>query len=128
LIAIYGPRAAGEVQRLRINSERRIFVVLDTGGGYIQCAPQTAPPAIYCEAQSAENWPVLARILTPARVAQLRAAGFADPRRAPNYWKIYPTSDYSDAAIAEELLTILHDIYRYEGVPTLEFKTEKGKG
>jgi len=56
LIAIYGPRAAGEIQRLRINIERRIFVVLDTGGGYIQCAPQTAPPAIYCEAQSAESW------------------------------------------------------------------------
>ena len=64
LIAIYGPRASGEIQRLRINMERRIFVVLDTSGGYIQCAPQTAPPAIYCEAQSAESWPVLARILT----------------------------------------------------------------
>jgi hypothetical protein len=128
LIAIYGPRASGEIQRLRINMERRIFVVLDTGGGYIQCASQTAPPAIYCEAQSAESWPVLARILTPARVAQLRAAGFADPGRAPNYWKIYPTNEYSDAAIAEELLTILHDIYGYEGVPTLEFKTEKDKG
>lgn len=71
---------------------------------------------------------MLARILTPARVAGLRAAGFADPGRAPNYWKIYPTDKHEDTAIAEELLTILHDIYGYEGVPPLKFKTEKGNG
>jgi len=46
----------------------------------------------------------------------------------PNYWKIYPTGEYSDAAIAEELLTILDDICGYKGVPTLKFKTEKDKG
>lgn len=128
LLAIYRPRVSGEIQRLRINVDRRIFVVFDTGGGYVQCAPQTSPNAIYCEAQSAESWPVLARILTADRVARLRAAGFADPGRAPNYWKNYPISDFSDAAIAEELLTVLYEIYGHEGVPALKFATEKGKG
>ena len=87
LLATYGPRVTGEIQRLRINFERHIFVVFETGGGYVQCAPQTQPPAIYCEAQSADSWPVLARILTADRVARLHAAGFADPGRTPNYWK-----------------------------------------
>ena len=85
------------------------------------------PRAIDCEAQSADSWPVLARILTPDRVARLRAAGFADPGRGPNHWKIYPVDDFSDAAISDELLTIfLHDVYGYNGSPKLEFKTEKG--
>ena|ERR1700694_3789049 len=39
LINIYGGRLGGEIQRLRINNERSIFIVLDTGGGYVQCAP-----------------------------------------------------------------------------------------
>jgi hypothetical protein len=113
---------------LRVNIDRRVFVVLDTGGGYVQCGPQSSPRAIYCEAQSAESWPVLARILTPDRVARLHAAGFADPGRAPNYWKIYPADDFTDAAIADELMTILFDVYGYNGSPKLSFKTEKGPG
>jgi hypothetical protein len=127
LINIYGARLAGEIQRLRVNIERRIFVVADTGGGYIQCGPQTSPPAIYCETQSAESWPVLARILTPPRVAQLHAAGFADPGRAPNYSKTYPLDTTRDSAIADELLTLLHDVYGYNGVPNLIFSSEKGR-
>lgn len=126
LINIYGARVSGEIQRLKVNIDRRIFVVLDTGGGYMQCGTQSSPRAIYCEAQSAYSWPVLARILTTDRVARLRAAGFADPGRGPNYWKIYPVDDFSEAAISEELLTILHDVYGYNGSPKLEFKTEKG--
>jgi hypothetical protein len=127
LINIYGTRVLGEIQRLRVNIDRRTFVyiVLDTGGGYVQCGPQPAPPAIYCEAQSAESWPVLARILTPDRLARLRAAGFSEPGRAPNYWKAYPVDRFSDAAIANELLTILYDVYGYNGSPKLEFKSEK---
>src|SRR5262249_9456842 len=104
LIAIHGKRVSGELQRLRVNIDERIFVVFDTGGGYTQCAPQPSPRAIYCEAQSADSWPVLARILTPDRVAKLRAAGYSDPGRAPNYWKTYPLDQFSDAAIANELL------------------------
>lgn len=127
LITIYGARVSGEIQRLRVNIDRRIFVVLDTGGGYIQCAPQPTPPAIYCEAQSAESWPVLARILTPDRVARLHATGFADPGRAPNYWKTYPIAELSDAAIANELLTVLYEVYGYNGAPKLKFATEKGR-
>jgi hypothetical protein len=90
--------------------------------------PQTSPQAIYCEAHSGESWAVLTRILTPERVARLRAAGFAEPGRSPNYWKTYPSDKFSDMAIAEELLTILHDIYGYDGSPKLEFATEKGRG
>lgn len=128
LIDTYAARVTGEIQRLRVNIDRPIFFVLDTEGGYVQCGPQTAPPAIYCEAQSAESWPVLARILTPDRLARLHGAGFADPGRAPNYSKAYALDQLSDAAIANELLSILYDVYGYNGVPRLKYTTEKGQG
>jgi hypothetical protein len=127
LIAAYGARVSGEVQRLRVNIDRSIYFVLDTGGGYVQCGTQSSPQAIYCEAQSAESWPVLARILTSDRVARLRTAGFSDPGRAPNYWKTYPVSEFSDTIISNELLTILYDVYGYNGSPRLQFKTERGR-
>jgi hypothetical protein len=127
LISLYGARVTGEIQRLRVNMDRQIFVVLDTDAGYVQCQPQTSPPAIYCEAQSADSWPGLASILTPERVTRLHAAGFADPGRAPNYWKAYPL-DVGDDAIASELLTILHDVYGYVGAPKLKLTTEKDDG
>jgi hypothetical protein len=127
LIRDYGTRVTGEIQRLRINLERKIFFVVETGGGYVQCGPQTSPPAIYCEAQSGESWPVLKRILTPDRIARLHAAGFADPGRAPNYWKVYAADRFSDAAISAELLTILYEVYGYNGAPKLSFATEKGR-
>lgn len=126
LITIYGSRVTGEIQRLRVNIDRQKFtwVVIDTGFGYVQCG--TAPPrAIYCEAQSAETWPVLARILTADRVAKLYAAGYADPGRAPNYSKDYSLDQFTDRAIAEELLSILYEAYAYNGVPKLDFKTEE---
>jgi hypothetical protein len=125
LIAAYGLRATAEIQRLRINLDRRIFVVFDTGAGYVQCAPYTSPPAVYCEAQSAESWPTLARLVTPDRFARLRALGFAEPGRSPNYAKIYPLDRHSDAAIAEELLTVLYDVCGYTGSPALQFKPER---
>src|SRR5579872_3651387 len=59
LISVYGKRATAEIQRLRINSDRRVFVVFETGGGYVQCEPDASPPAIYCEAQSADSWDFL---------------------------------------------------------------------
>lgn len=128
LIAVYGNRVTGEIQRLRVNVDRRVYVVLGTGGGYVQCQPQTSPRAIYCEAQSAESWPVLASILTPERVARLHTAGFSDPGRAPNYWRIYPLDEFDDDAVARELLTILFEVYRYQGLPKLAVATEKGGG
>jgi hypothetical protein len=126
LIKVYQTRVSAEIQRLRVNMDRREFVyfVLDTGGGYIQCGAQ-APRAIYCEAQSALSWPVLSRILTTERVAHLYAAGYAEPGRGPNYSKSYSIDRSSDASIAEELLTLLHDVYGYDGKPGLVFKTEK---
>jgi hypothetical protein len=107
LNAIYGTRVLGEIQRLRVNVDRWVYVVLGTDGGYIQCGTEQQPPGIYCEAQSAETWPVVARILTPERLEKLHAAGYADPGRAPNYWKVYPLDKFSDGDIAKELLTIL---------------------
>jgi hypothetical protein len=99
LIAIYGTRVTAEIQRLRINFTRRVFVAFQAGIGYVQCAPETPTTAIYCEAQSAESWAALATILTPERVARLRNAGYADPGRAPNYWKSYPADKFDEAAL-----------------------------
>jgi hypothetical protein len=86
--------------------------------------PNTSPPTIYCEAQSADSWEALASVLTPERVAVLHAAGYADPGRGPNYWKNYPIDTADDAALAREVLTILHDVYDYNGLPKLKVKTE----
>jgi hypothetical protein len=64
-------------------------------------------------------------VLTPERIARLRAAGFADPGRAPNYSKTYPAEKIDDAALASEVLTLLHDVYGYYGASKLEVKTEE---
>ncbi|MBV9511923.1 MAG: hypothetical protein JO303_16745 [Caulobacteraceae bacterium] len=125
LIKQYGPRATGEIQRLRINLDRRVYVILDAGIGYVQCEPETSPPSIYCEAQSAESWPALASVLTPERVGLLHAAGFSDPGRAPNYWRSYPLDSATDQAIADQLLQVLHDVYGYAGASPLTFRSEK---
>ncbi len=124
LIRRYGQRATGEIQRLRVNMERNVFVVLEAEIGYVQCRPETPPPAIYCEAQSPDSWPALAAVLTPDRLARLHAAGFADPGRGPNFWKVYPADTFDDAVIAGELLTILHEVYGYAGTTELKVKTE----
>ena len=120
LITVYGATTAAEIQRLRINATERVYVIFDAGIGYVQCAPETSPVAIYCEAQSAESWAALASILTPERVSLLHKAGFADPGRAPIYWKIYAVDKYSDDAIASEILTILYDVYGYTGASKLK--------
>lgn len=124
LIARYGAHVAAEIQRLRINAQNHVFTVFDPGLGYVQCKPQTPDPVLYCEAQSPESWPALATILTPERLASLHKAGYADPGRAPNYWKSYPFDKYSDAAIATEILTILYDVYGYAGATPLKVIAE----
>jgi hypothetical protein len=124
LITLYGAIVTAEIQRLRINLTRKVYVIFDAGIGYVQCGPVTAPSAIYCEAQSAESWAALATILTPERVSRLRNAGYSDPGRAPNYWKSYPLDKFNDATIASELLTILHEVYGYTGATTLSIKTD----
>ncbi len=86
--------------------------------------PETSSPALDCEAQSAESWAALATILTPDRVSRLHNAGYADPGRAPNYWKSYPFDKFSDTAIASELLKILYDVYGYAGATKLKILTE----
>ncbi|MGH6797043.1 MAG: TY-Chap domain-containing protein [Roseiarcus sp.] len=125
LIDLYGARITGEIQRLRVNLDRDIYVVFATGIGFVQCAPETHPPSIVCEAQSADAWPPLAAVLTPDRVARLHAAGFADPGREPTYLKSYPLDGSDDATIAHELIAILHDVYGYGGAQKLQVLTEK---
>lgn len=125
LIALYGPTVTVEIQRLRLNIHRRVFVAFDTGLGYAQCESQTEPDGFYCETQSADSWPVLAAVLTPERIARLHAAGYADPGRAPNYSKTYLADKITDAQLAAELLTLLHDVYGYYGATKLEVHTEE---
>jgi hypothetical protein len=127
LVELYGPRTTAEIQRLRVNLARKVFVVFDTEIGYVQCQPQTAPDLIYCEAESPQSWAALSAVLTPERLAKLHAAGYADPGRAPNYWKNYPLEQYDDAAIANEVITLLHDIYGYTGAEQLRIQTEAGR-
>jgi hypothetical protein len=128
LIGFYGAKVAAEIQRLRVNTRRRVFVAFETGIGYVQCEPNTSPPAIYCEAQSVDSWQALASVLTPERVNRLHELGFSDPGRAPNYWKNYPVDQFDDPRIAGELLTVLHDVYGYTGLPVLKFITEDTPG
>lgn len=128
LVLTYGTRVSGELQRLRINEQSRVFLVLATEIGYVQCEPGRDPEAIYCEAQSADSWPALASILTAERIERLHSAGYADPGRGPNYWKIYPADKFDNTSITRELLTILYAVYGYRGLPKLEIGTEKGKG
>jgi hypothetical protein len=125
LFVAYGARVTGEVQRLRVNLDRRVWFILDTEIGFVQCATETSPASLYCEAQSAEAWPALDSVLTPERIARLHTAGFSDPGRAPNYWRNYPVEPFDASAIARELLTVLHEVYGYRGKPALKIKTER---
>ena len=122
LITIYGARVTAELQRLRINANAspRPVAIFNVGIGYIQCMPETPEPALYCEAQSEESWPALTAIITPERLARLHAVGYADPGRAPNYSKSYPFEKYSDAVTANEILTLLFDIYGYNGMQQMK--------
>jgi hypothetical protein len=126
LVDLYGSRVTAEIQRLRVNVHRRVFVVFDTGLGYVQCESQTEPAAFYCEAQSTDSWPALAAVLTSERIARLHAVGYADPGRAPNYSKTYLADSTSDTDLAAELLTVLHDVYGYYGASGLKVITEEG--
>jgi hypothetical protein len=125
LIDIYGTRATAEIQRLRVNAARHVYTVFNAGIGYVQCMPNASPPELYCEAQSPESWPALASVLTPERVSILHTAGYNDPGRAPNYSKTYPLDKFSDAAIAEETLSILYGAYGYTGAMKLKITTER---
>ena len=125
LFAAYGARVTGELQRLRVNNDRLVWFILETGIGFVQCASQDKPASQYCEAQSADSWPALASVLTPERIARLHGLGYADPGRSPNYWRTYPLETFDDAAIARDLLTILHDVYGYRGTPRLRMASEK---
>jgi hypothetical protein len=123
LVARSGATAAAEIERLRRNAERHVFVIFDTGVGYVQCGPES-PQALYCEAQSPRSGAALTAVITPDRLARLHALGYADPGRGTNYWKRYRFDAYADAAIAADVLTVLHDVYGYDGATPLDIKTE----
>jgi hypothetical protein len=123
LIDFYGTKVTGEILRLRVNIDQKVFAVFEAGIGYVQCRPDK-PSSIYCEAQSAESWEALASVLTPERVARLHTAGFADPGRSPNFSKTYQLDQTDDTGVAREVLAILHDVYGYNGLPALKVKTE----
>ena len=127
LFNFYGTRVTGEIARLRVNMHRYVFAVFGASIGYVQCKPDASPPAIYCEAQSADSWEALASVLSSERLARLHAAGFGDPGRKQNYWKTYLADQFDDAAIAREVLTILHDVYGYTGTPELKITTEEAR-
>lgn len=125
LRASYGARIKAELQRLRLNRDRPVWVVFDVGIGYVQCAPETPKLTLYCEAQSEESWAALSAVITPERRSILRSAGYADPGRAPNYSKSYPMSSQDEVATADQILTILHSVYGYVGRIPLETRTER---
>lgn len=128
LIAAYGAKVSAEIHRLRIRQFDNVFAVFDAGIGYVQCAPLTRPrpSVLYCEAQSIDEFPPLVRILTEKRIARLHALGFSNPGRAPNYWRTYRFNRNDDQTIADQLLTVLHDVYNYDGAWPLIFSTERG--
>jgi len=128
IVARYGKRVASELQRLRVNMKKRVYFALNFDSAYVQCESSSELPGIYCEAESADSWPVLASVLTPERLAKLHAAGYVDPGYSPNYSKNYPSAKFSDDAIARELLTILFEVYGYDGRVKLDITTEKDQG
>ena len=120
----YKTVVTAEIQRLRINAAEPVFVIFDAGIGYVQCMPDAAAEAIYCEAQSPESWPALAALLTPDRVAMLHQAGYNDPGRSPNYWKNYPMASETDASIADDILAVLRDAYGFTGAWDLQVQAQ----
>jgi len=102
LIARYGDRVSAEIQRLRINVGRRVFVVFETRIGYVQCETQPSPPAIYFEAQSADSWQASSLLTvwrgcmrpdTPTRAASkttgnsTRSTNLTTRRSLPKSWR-----------------------------------------
>jgi len=120
----YGRRMQTELQRLQVNIRQDVFVIFGTDFGYVQCITDREPDGLYCEAQSAESWPALASVLTPGRVTRLHQLGYADPGPSPNFGKTYPLAGLDLAAVTRELITILHDVYGYQGTPELRVTTE----
>ncbi len=83
LFDLYGARVTGEISRLRVNMNRRLFAVFEAGIGYVQCEPHSSPPEIYCEAQSAESWEALASVLNPDRVRPVACGRLRRPGLIP---------------------------------------------
>lgn len=126
LNATLGPTVSIQITRLRAEMARpHTFVVFEGPVGYVQCIPDKQSAEIFCEAQSVESYEGLRPVLTPERVAILHKLGYADPGdNSPNYGKEHPLKQYSDDAIAHEVLLILHDVYGYVGTPRLKIRTK----
>jgi hypothetical protein len=126
VLHLYGERLAGDVRWMSLAKGAKHVrrLILDTGEGYVQCESNATPGELYCEAASADSLPDLAGRLTPDRVAYLHRIGFADPGYAPNYSKTYRAKTIDARTISVELLTLLHDVYAYDGSAALEMKTD----
>jgi hypothetical protein len=127
LQALYGARVTGEIQRLRIDANPAMFVILDTGAGYIQCQIASSPTAIYCEAQSAYGWPAMKARLTPERIAHLHTAGYDDSGRSENYSKMYRVGQFKDEQMADEILALLNEVYGYADMGGFVIHTEQSR-
>src|ERR1700733_962811 len=44
LIDFYGVRVTNEIQRLRVNIDRKVYAIFEAGIGYVQCRPDARPP------------------------------------------------------------------------------------
>lgn len=120
LIAHEGPRLSAAIEWLHGGPQRRMEVFFNTNT-YIECEPGSAPSTTYCLAPCADAWPWLEQVLTPRRIARLHAAGYADP--GVEYSKEYAAGEKGDS-IAAELLTLLHDVYGYDGRKSLTLVIE----
>jgi hypothetical protein len=115
LVAIYKSQLERQLQRLKTKSDHDLFIIMDSESGYIQFRMDLENRIIFCEAASVKSSPLIAQRLTHGNIARLHKAGFADPGVTPNYWKIYPLERFTDAAIAEETISLMHNVYNYEG-------------
>lgn len=68
-------------------------------------------------------------IVALTAVLCVSTSGLADSSKAPSqsrdYWKQYLLDRADDQTIAKKLLTILHDVNGYTGLPKLQIITER---
>ncbi|HTH99028.1 MAG TPA: hypothetical protein VL574_16545 [Stellaceae bacterium] len=118
IVTAYTPAVARELARIRTaDTKDDPWFILDTAHGYVQCAPDD--DQFYCEAASAESVPELKPWLTPERKDVLHKAGYEDPGRHQNYVAHYPYKSFGDVKVAVLLLSVLRDVYGYDGATLL---------
>ncbi|HTH99027.1 MAG TPA: hypothetical protein VL574_16540 [Stellaceae bacterium] len=120
VVTAYGPTVAKEMARLRRARTARIWITLDGADGHIQCRPDPADRAFACEATAA------AGKSAPQHVGLLHMAGFSDAEGAPNHTRRFPYRQFSDVQMARLLMTLLRDVYGFDGSSFLHAHDELG--